>query len=29
MTAREAFGNRLQHQRERFGVTLESIAQTT
>jgi transcriptional regulator with XRE-family HTH domain len=29
MTARDAFGSRLQQQRERFGVTLESIVQTT
>ena len=29
MTARDAFGVRLQQQRERFGVTLESIVQTT
>jgi transcriptional regulator with XRE-family HTH domain len=29
MTARDAFGTRLQNQRERLGVTLESIAQTT
>lgn len=29
MTAREVFGARLQNQRERVGVTLESIAETT
>jgi transcriptional regulator with XRE-family HTH domain len=29
MTAHHAFGARLQNQRERLGVTLESIAQTT
>lgn len=29
MTAREAFGPTLQQQRQRRGVTLESIAQTT
>lgn len=29
MTARDAFGTRLQNQRERLGVTLESIAHTT
>lgn len=29
MTTRDAFGARLQNHRERLGITLESIAQTT